>query len=225
MMNLLEQAYRKLYPDSSAESFFVLEYSGHFREYGGAIRFYVYQKKMVCRASSKWKGVAESIQIGFLQSLIAKLNKTRVKTMEMELYHSYMHNLSRHAAKTHFEPELSQAFDDVNAIFFDGMLEKSNLCWRNSKNPLGTYEYATDTISISRILLKDGELLEYVLYHEMLHKKHGYKQRGTRQCSHDASFRADERKFPNWQSLEKKLSQLVSRRWNFLELLLRNRNT
>ncbi len=217
-MNLLEKAYTQLYPETEASLAFSLKYSGHFRKYGGAIQLHTYQKKLTAKISSAWQDVAESIQLGFLQCLVAKLNKTKKTTMEMEIYHSYIRNLSKHAVKQYFEPEISTAFDDVNAQFFDGMLEKPNLCWRNSKNPLGTYEYATDTISVSRILKHDSELLQYVLYHEMLHKKHGYRQAGTRQCSHGAAFRADEHKFPNWQALEKKLATLVSKAspWNKL---------
>ncbi|MBI4016691.1 MAG: M48 family metallopeptidase [Candidatus Aenigmarchaeota archaeon] len=208
-MNLLEQAYKNLYRGAQPNLEFFLEYSGHFREYGGAIKLYTYKRKLACKVSSKWKGVADSIQIGFLQLLIAKVNRTKTQTMEMELYHNFIHNLSKHAVKSYFEPVLSEAFDEVNTVFFDKILDKPNLHYRNSKNPLGAYEYATDTISISRILLQDKELLKYVLYHEMLHKKHGYKQQGTRQCSHSAAFRADEKKFPNWQILEKKLAVLV----------------
>ncbi|MBI4147944.1 M48 family metallopeptidase [Candidatus Woesearchaeota archaeon] len=216
-MNLLEEAYTRLYPGSQQSLSFCLDYSGHFRGYGGVIKLHVFQKQLSCKISTKWEGVSESIQIGFLQSLIAKLNKTKRSTVEMDLYLQYIRNLSKHAVKYHFEPELSTAFDMVNTQFFDGVMDKPNLRWRNSKNPLGTYEYATDTISISTLLTPHPHLLKYVLYHEMLHKKHGFKQSGLRQCSHGAVFRAEERKFPEWERLEKELTRLVSQHGSLKE--------
>lgn len=207
-MNLLEQAYRKLYPDSTTTLNFQLEYSGHYKGHGGRIQFNVYQRRLACRISGKWNNVTESIQIGFLQSLIAKLNKTKQKTFEMDLYHQYIHALSKHAPKHHFDPFLSEVFDKLNAQFFNSMMEKPNLTYRNSVRLLGTYEYSTDTITISKILLPHKDLLCYVLYHEMLHKYHGYKQKGFRTCSHDSAFRNDEHKFPNWQELERKMQML-----------------
>lgn len=207
-MNLLEQAYKKLYPASQTTLNFELEYSGHYKGHGGRIQLSVLQKKLTCRVSNKWKHVTDSIQTGFLQSLIAKLNKTKQKTTEMELYHAYIHALSKHAPKYNFDPVLSEAFDTLNEHYFNNMMEKPNLTYRNSTRLLGTYEYSTDTITISQVLLQNKELLHYVLYHEMLHKHHGYKQQGLRTCSHNTQFRNDEHKFPNWQELEKKMQHL-----------------
>jgi len=214
-VNLLEKAYRTLYPESEATLQFILNYSNKFRSHGGKIQINTLQRTLSCTVSARWKDVTESIQMGFLQALIAKLNKTKKKTLEIDLYHQYMHQLSTYAPKQTFDPLISEAFNEVNTHYFGGSIEKPNLVWRKSKNPLGTYEYATDTVSISRHLASDKELLQYVLYHELLHKKHGYKTRGTRMCSHDAAFRADEHKFENWQQLEKRLSQLVVRKASF----------
>jgi predicted metal-dependent hydrolase len=39
-------------------------------------------------------------------------------------------------------------------------------------------------------------VLEYIVYHEMLHLKHPVKLRGSRRCVHSAEFQAEERLFP-----------------------------
>ncbi|MBR9692917.1 M48 family metallopeptidase [Candidatus Woesearchaeota archaeon] len=61
---------------------------------------------------------------------------------------------------------------------------------------LGHYEYATDTISISTALKEAPELLDYVLYHEMLHKKHKFTEsKGGNTRSHTKAFRDEEKKY------------------------------
>jgi len=64
-----------------------------------------------------------------------------------------------------------------------------------TKTQLGHYTYANNTVSISRVLEENDELLDFVVYHELLHKKHKFKHKGTRSISHTAEFRADEKKF------------------------------
>jgi predicted metal-dependent hydrolase len=39
-------------------------------------------------------------------------------------------------------------------------------------------------------------VLEYIVYHEMLHLKHPVKLRGSRRCVHSAEFQAEEKLFP-----------------------------
>ena len=39
-------------------------------------------------------------------------------------------------------------------------------------------------------------VVEYIVYHEMLHLKHPVRLRGSRRCVHSAEFQAEERLFP-----------------------------
>jgi hypothetical protein len=39
-------------------------------------------------------------------------------------------------------------------------------------------------------------VVEYIVYHEMLHLKHPVKVRGSRRCVHPPEFQAEERLFP-----------------------------
>src|SRR3989338_2672311 len=95
-------------------------------------------------------------------------------------------------------------------IVLCGMFLQPNLRLSNGTNRLGTYEYATDTVTLSSILLDDLVLLDYVMYHELLHKKHQFGAKGScRQLHHSALFKADEEKFPNHASCEKELALLV----------------
>jgi predicted metal-dependent hydrolase len=39
-------------------------------------------------------------------------------------------------------------------------------------------------------------VLEYIVYHEMLHLKHPVRLRGSRRCVHSPEFQAEEKLFP-----------------------------
>ncbi|MEM4240454.1 MAG: hypothetical protein QXK08_04645, partial [Candidatus Woesearchaeota archaeon] len=66
-------------------------------------------------------------------------------------------------------------------------------------------------VSISNILLSHPRLLDYVMYHELLHKKHQFKGSGLKRTFHSSTFRKDEKSYPGSAALEKELSRLVLR--------------
>ena len=95
-------------------------------------------------------------------------------------------------------------------------MDEPNLKIGKGINRLGTYEYATDTITISEILILHTMLLDYVLYHEMLHKKHQYSSKKGRHRHHSKEFLEEEKKFPNAQELEEELKKLIAKKkWGF----------
>jgi len=44
--------------------------------------------------------------------------------------------------------------------------------------------------------------VDYIMYHEMLHIKHGTTYKDTRRHVHTKEFRTDEKKFTRWQAAE-----------------------
>ncbi len=95
---------------------------------------------------------------------------------------------------------LEAIFRRLNRRYFAGSLAMPRLAWsaRRSKRILGHQDDVHETIVISRSL--DSEevpeyVVEFVLYHEMLHLKHPRKIVGGRRIYHSAAFRADERRF------------------------------
>jgi predicted metallopeptidase len=80
------------------------------------------------------------------------------------------------------------------------MMDKPNLVYASeSFSKLGSYEYGSDTIYISTIFKnlppEDIKYLDYVMYHELLHKKHTFKVKNGRHQSHTTAFRKDEELF------------------------------
>ena len=205
-MSLLEHAYLDLYSDTSYKRL-ILKYSGRFKGYNANIL--VNSQEIVVNASKRWKGVSPDIQKGLFQELLVRAFKSKKHTIHMDLYHNFIKSLSSFAPKLHTHPILEQSFQRINERFFNGMLAQPNLRIGNGVNRLGTYEYATDTITISKILIDEEELMDYVMYHELLHKKHKYRSKAGRQLHHSSEFKQDERRFPNAEILEKKLNKLV----------------
>jgi len=190
-MKLAEEAFTKLFPDKESDYSFNVRYSGKFRAYNANVRYT--RHSFTFNISRKWKGVSRDIQIGLIQSLLCKVFKEKKKTMEMDLYHSFLKKVHVTIATSADDDVLQGSFDRVNAKYMDDMLEMPNLKWHDGRNRLGSYEFGTDTISLSRGLLKHGEeMLDYVMYHEMLHKKHKFTCSGTRTMSHTKAFREDE---------------------------------
>jgi hypothetical protein len=206
-MSIIEQAYKELYPNSNQTRNFILKYSGKFKGYNANIRMNF--SSITINASKQWRTVSPDIQKGLFQELLVRLFKTKKQTINMDLYHNFIKSLSNVAPKTHTHPILEKSFQRVNEMFFNGMMTQPNLKIGNGVNRLGTYEYATDTITISNILLENEELMDYVIYHEMLHKKHQYTAKKGRSLHHSHAFIEEERKFPNSKHLEVELHKLV----------------
>lgn len=109
--------------------------------------------------------------------------------------------------------DLDVLFADLNRRFFDGSLRKPALGWSRgeSRRMLGHYDPAHDAIVISRVFDRPNVpllLLEYVLYHEMLHVKHPVEMRRRRRCVHTPAFRAEERRFPRCEEVKRLLLDL-----------------
>ena len=89
------------------------------------------------------------------------------------------------------------------------MIEKPNFTWHASSRRLGTYEYGSDTISMSNALREvDEEMLDYVMYHEMLHKKYKFVSKNGRNYHHTSHFKKKEKEFKNQKEIERKLKYL-----------------
>ncbi len=207
MNAIVEDAFSDLFPEKDSSRYsFSLVYSGKFRPYNGnakrrgnAIEF---------NFSHKWKSISREIQIGLVQELLAKLFKVRKQTSNMDMYAHFMRKIHIAAPKIHSDPILKESFERNNDQFFSGMLEITNLKWgTGSTSKLGQYEYGSDMITISTIF-QDAPfgLLDYVMYHEMLHKKLKFKNKNGRSFHHSPEFRRQEALFPNSGQLERELS-------------------
>ena len=111
--------------------------------------------------------------------------------------------------KGHFY-NLKEIFQKLNHHYFEGKLDRPRLNWssRHSKRRLGYYRTDSDQITISRSLdcnTVQPLLVEYILYHEMLHKFLGIRETNGRQYAHTGEFKKKEKCFNNYQEAVKQM--------------------
>jgi len=212
-MNIIQEAFQKLYPDKPLNYSVSIKYSGRFKAYNANIQINKFTRHLQFSLSKTWKQVSREIKIGLIQSLMVKIFKQKASTMNIDLYDSFIKNLHIAIPKTKSDPILLESFNRINESYFFNSIEQPNLKWGSaSATKLGSYEYQTDTITISSLFQKtEQELLDYIVYHELLHKKHKFKTSGTRNYHHTNQFKKDEKQFKNSEEIEQKLKKLCTK--------------
>ena len=210
-MNLAEQAFKELYLDQYEDREFIITYSGKFKKLNANVKYN--QAKIHFSLSKDWLEYSEDIRKGLIQNLLIKVFKHEyTKTLELDLYEKFLNNLGRYAKVDNNDPILEESYNRINKKYFSDSMDKPNLVWgQDAFRKLGHYEYASNTILVSSIFKKEPELLDYIMYHELLHKKHGNKTtKQGRTMHHTRAFREDERKFSD-KDAEKKLNNFIKK--------------
>ena len=114
-------------------------------------------------------------------------------------------------AGTHHD--LSRSFDRINAEYFGGELPCPRLGWSegHTYRKLGQYDLIRDKVTISRSLDSHevpAFTLDFVVYHELLHKVLGIEGRNGRLHAHTSEFRKRERQFKQFAEAEAVLKKV-----------------
>lgn len=110
--------------------------------------------------------------------------------------------------------DLAAAFDRVNAQFFAGQMPRPRLTWSRvfTGRKFGHYDSLRDTVMLSSTLDQPSVpefVIDYLLYHELLHKHLGVRLVNGRRYVHTPEFYAAERKFPRHAEAETILQRLA----------------
>ena len=109
---------------------------------------------------------------------------------------------------------LDELFATIDRAYFGGKMLKPRLIWSGilSSRKLAHYEDTRDRVVMSQIL-DDRRIpryvVEFVLYHELLHKHHGIKWVNGRCLVHTPEFKCSERKFRQYQEADSFLMQMA----------------
>jgi hypothetical protein len=211
MNDVVFRAFTSLYPQKTVPQL-QLKFSGRFKDHNANVQIKKFGRTIThlnFSLSKSFKESEEEIIIGVIHHLLNRTYKTTIPSIEQDLYNNYIKYLSFYAKRCESDPTLTKVFHELNEEYFEGLLEQPNLIFgTHSLSTLGHYHYATDTVTMSTALKEDNHLLKYVLYHELLHKKHGFTHKKTRTHYHTKEFREDEAKFFD-PHVEKKLEQFV----------------
>lgn len=111
----------------------------------------------------------------------------------------------------HFD--LVEIFDRLNRRCFAGGLARPRLGWstQRSRSILGHYDSAHGAIIVSRWFDTADVpryLVEYLVFHEMLHIKFPVERDGHRRVVHSRAFREAEKEFPRYDQARRRLESL-----------------
>lgn len=217
-MNLVQEAFFKLYPDREFDYSAELKYSGKFKPYNARVSWR--DRHLYFRLSSEWKQVDKEIVVGLIQSLLLKVLKENKKSFNVDMYHSFLRKLPEYTVRRESDTVLEGAFNELDEKYFYSSLEMPTLVFGNENRvKLAHYDLHTDTIVVSSVFKNAPlELLHYVLYHEMLHKKHTFVANGSRSSFHTAAFKRDEKMFENYSGCERKLKQFLRKKPKILQM-------
>jgi hypothetical protein len=110
--------------------------------------------------------------------------------------------------------DLAFLFDHLNQKYFENLLERPHIGWsaRAWRRQFGCYDPGPNQILLNRRMDVPGVpqfVVEYVLYHEMLHVKHPTRRSGCSLLSHSPEFRAEEKRFEQFDPARKFLDRLA----------------
>ena len=209
---LFEESYRELRPRSPIPELRVEFF--RFANINNTIR--LREGKLLVRVSDLLEGAPDYVLRAIAHILLAKMYRKPVDREHARRYRRYIsaQHMSRKAhlvrqlrgrkrinsAQGH-SYDLDAIFEDLNLKFFHGLLARPSMTWSDerARNRLGHYDPAHNAIVVSRLFdhpRVPHVVVEYIVYHEMLHLKHPVRLRGSRRCVHSAEFQAEERQFP-----------------------------
>ncbi len=100
--------------------------------------------------------------------------------------------------------DLEECFDIINSSYFNGKLKKPVLMWsaRRSRTSVGHYDMDLDILVISKKLdtrKTPKYVVEFVIYHELLHQQYPGKFINGRWVVHSPEFKKSEKLFKNYK--------------------------
>jgi hypothetical protein len=224
LLEIFQEIYSELRPGSSVPELKVEFFA--FANVNNTIR--LREGRLLVRLSDLLEGAPDGVLRAIAHILLAKMYRQPIDRRYAARYRKYVgsHEIVRKAhlvrqmrgRKLLRSPrgrfyDLDAVFEDLNTRFFHGLMARPRLSWSQTKTRriLGHYDPAHNAIIISRIFDHPAVpryVLDYIVYHEMLHLKHPVKLRGSRRCVHSAEFQAEEKLFPRAEQANAFLKRL-----------------
>ena len=110
--------------------------------------------------------------------------------------------------------DLAASFDRVNAAYFGGGMGRPRLVWSRTftSRKFGHYDHTRDTVMVSMSLDRKtvaAHVVDFIVYHELLHKKLGVAWKSNRMAAHTPQFAAMERQFRQYDEAKAVLNALA----------------
>ena len=205
-MDLLQESFQRLFPEKTFSYTSKLEYNRRLSRFNANIS--LVRDTLLLRLNLEWKDIDDEIKIGLIQHLLLKIFKHKSHTTNIDLYTNFVRNIPLLTTSVTANPTLTASFKRVNALFFENTLSQPHLHWgKDSSRKLASYNFHNDTVRISTLFKESpNHILDYLMYHELLHKHFQFKHHNTRSSYHTSEFKAAERLYPNQQAIEQEIN-------------------
>ena len=213
LLEIFQDTYRELRPVAAIPELNIEFFA--FANVNNTIR--LRNGRLLVRLSDLLEGAPDAVLRAIAHILLAKMYRQPIDRGQAARYRKYVasHEIVR---KTHLvrqmrgrkllrparghSYDLDMIFEQLNTRFFHGLMARPRMSWSQTKTRriLGHYDPAHNAIIISGIFdhpVMPAYVLEYIVYHEMLHLKHPVRLRGSRRCVHSPEFQAEEKLFPH----------------------------
>lgn len=195
----------------------------HLLNLNGLWRRREYQNAVLLKVQQGFQSADRQVWQALLQDALVQRNATHERVYrdfaDAEDFNEVLFELESLAAppapptrgRAH---DLDASFARVNAAYFDNQMPRPTLVWNRTltARKFGHYQPSRDTVMLS-VSLDDPSVpayvVDFVLYHELLHKKHGSSLVNGRRLVHSPVFRAEERQFAEYQAAEQRLKELA----------------
>lgn len=149
---------------------------------------------------------------GKADAYLAYARSSELWSGNRDIYLTRAKNLSLNPEGEH--RHLVTIFDYVNSFYFSGKLDPPTLAWTSEppSKRLGFYFAALDLLAANRVLDSDAVpryVLEFVMYHELLHHVNAQDGRPVRRVHHTKEFKEQEQLFRTYREAEVWLRRLV----------------
>ncbi len=210
-MDLIEESFKRLFPQREFYYQTELSYNRRLGNFNANIS--MFHNKIKIKLNLQWRGIDNEIKIGLIQCLLLRIlrNKSGHDTLNIELYNHFIKQIPLMTPKVKNDPLLEASFERVNQQFLQGLLEKPNLQWgRLAFRKLAHYNFHDDSITIS-LIFQDApsQVLDYIMYHELLHKHLKFKHKNGRSYFHSYEFKNAEAQYPLQKEVEIEMKQII----------------
>ena len=224
LQTIFEESFRELRPRTPLPELRIDFF--RFASVNNTIR--LREGRLLVRISDLLEGAPEAVLRAIAHILLAKMYRKPIDREHSTRYRRYVstHHMSEKAhlvrqmrgrkritsARGHVY-HLEEIFEDLNVKYFHGLMARPLMTWstERARNRLGHYDPAHNAIVVSSVFdhpRVPRYVVEYIVYHEMLHLKHPVKLRGSRRCVHSAEFQAEEKLFDKLETAREFLKRL-----------------
>ncbi|MDX1981755.1 MAG: M48 family peptidase [Bryobacteraceae bacterium] len=224
---IFHRVFRELRPRTALSAVQV-----EFRDFAGVTSMIEFRDSSLrVRLSDIFAAAPHAVQEALAHLLLAKLLRRKPANVHLNRYRKFLNSREivqkaeqmrrSRGGKRVLPPQgqtynLLTVFEEMNFRFFHGLMPAPGLGWSPSpsRTILGHYDSAHHIIVISRLLdhpTVPKLVVDYVMYHEMLHIRYPTAMSGARRCVHGEDFRRAEAEFPALAQAKKMLEDICRR--------------